>query len=227
MLKQSPLHSLLRPALRLCLCTAAMVTLALPTHAQTPQKTLISDEVVADIRNFIDREIVRMSIANQNTRYGDLAQSEIDRLDTQWVAETNAKEQPLISAVLANPLSAYLTRIQARSSGLYTEIFVMDQNGLNVGQSNPSSDFWQGDEAKFQKTFPVSGQAIFIDEPEYNDDTHTWNTQVNLSITDGTSPDAIGAATVEVNLTELQRRQNARRAKSQPIQNILNETVGE
>lgn len=174
-----------------------------------PSTNLITPDVVASIREFVDTDIVRLSILNQNKKYASLQQADVDGLDQQWRAETKAAVQPLISATLSNPLSAYLTRVQAQSVGLFSEIFVMDDKGLNVGQSNISSDYWQGDEAKFQKTFPVSGAAVFIDEAELHDDTQTWRAQVNLSITDGNTDDAIGAITVEVNLTELQRRKAA------------------
>ena len=83
---------------------------------------------------------------------------------------------------------------------------VVDQDqGLNVGQSATTSDYWQGDEAKFQKTFLVGTDAVFVDEAEYNEETGTWRSQLNLTLVD---PDdnAIGAATIEINLTELQRR---------------------
>ena len=106
-----------------------------------------------------------------------------------------------------SPLSSYLTAIQASSLGLYTEIFVMDNKGLNAGQSAITSDYWQGDEAKFQKTFPMGPAAVFIDKPEVNGETGTENVQVNMSIADGA--EAVGTVTVEVNLTELRRRQAA------------------
>lgn len=188
----------------LCLGSALLI----PVHAKaaTPSTDLVTADVLASIRSFIDQDIVRLSVINQNVKYKDFNSDDIERLDKQWVEETKTDSKPLISATLSNPLSAYLTRIQAHSSGLYTEIFVMDKNGLNVGQSNISSDYWQGDEAKFQKTYPLGGDAVFIDEPEYNDETGTWNAQVNVSISDGTDPAAIGAVTIEVNLTELQRR---------------------
>jgi hypothetical protein len=87
---------------------------------------------------------------------------------------------------------------------LYAEIFVMDHNGLNVGQSSITGDFWQGDEAKFQKTYDVSSDALFIDEPEWDDENKIWRGQVSFTITD--NGESIGAVTMEVNLTELQRR---------------------
>lgn len=171
-----------------------------------PQKSLITPVVLGDIRDFLKGEIVSLSVKNQNVKYNTLTQEQIDALDQQWRAETKQDDQPLISATLTNPLSAYLTRVQAHSVGLYSEIFVMDKNGLNVGQSSISSDYWQGDEDKFQKTFPVSGNAVFIDEPELKEGLGVWCVQVNLSLADQETGDVIGAATVEVNLTELERR---------------------
>ena len=177
------------------------------SHKQTkPTKALITETIMNDIYKFVNTDIVRVSIKNQNQKYGNLAQQQIDDLDQKWRAERKSDDQPLISATLSNPLSSYLTRIQAHSIGLYSEMFVMDLNGLNVGQSNISSDYWQGDEAKFQKTFPVGPKAVFIDEPEFDDELGIWRAQVNLSVADKDTGETIGAITVEINLSELQRR---------------------
>ena len=178
---------------------------AMSAFASEPDKSLISDKVISDIRAFLLTDIVRSSIADQNARYGNLSQDRINQLDQQWRKETQEQDQPLITSVLFNPASAYLTRVQALSQGLYTEIFIMDRNGLNAGQSNITSDYWQGDEAKFQKTFPVGPNAVFIDEPELNEEYGTWRVQVNMTIDDA-SGNPIGAAATEVNLTELIRR---------------------
>jgi len=169
-------------------------------------KTLVNESVIKGIHAWLKDEIVTVSIEAQNKRLSKLTQAEIDAADQQWVKEREAADKPLIAATLSNPLSVYLNRIQGRSLGLYAEIFVMDQNGLNVGQSSVTSDFWQGDEAKFQKTFPVAKDAIFIDDPEWDDEAKIWRVQVNFTLTDPSGNTPIGAATVEMNLTELARR---------------------
>lgn len=198
----------LRLAAGLALCFAAPSLAGAQTIAPDA-KALVTPAVMEDIRGWLDTEIVRLSIETQNNRYGKLSQAEIEKLDKQWVAEREAADKPLIAATLSNPLSVYLSRMQGRSVGLYAEIFVMDNKGLNVGQSSITSDFWQGDEGKFQKTFPVGFDAVFIDDPEWNEDFKVWRTQINFTLTaaDGKTP--IGAATVEVNLSELERRQMA------------------
>lgn len=169
-------------------------------------KALLTDNFIRETRSWLANPIVELSIKAQNERRGSLSQSDIDDLDKQWRNERKIEDKPLISATLSAPLSVFLLRVQAENLGLYTEIFVMDANGLNVGQSAITGDYWQGDEAKFQKTFPVGPNAVFIDEPEWDEDRKIWRAQLNLTLADQKSDHAIGAATVEVNLTELQRR---------------------
>ncbi|WP_186388805.1 MULTISPECIES: hypothetical protein [unclassified Stappia] len=169
-------------------------------------KALIDDAFIAQTREWLANPIVPLSIKAQNELRGNIDQATIDALDAQWIAERKSDDKPLISATLSAPLSNYLLRIQAQTLGLYTEIFVMDANGLNVGQSSITSDYWQGDEAKFQKTFPFGVGAVFIDEPEWDEDLRIWHVQLNLTLSDETNATPIGAATVEVNLTELARR---------------------
>ncbi|NML72610.1 hypothetical protein HHL25_00585 [Rhizobium sp. S-51] len=179
---------------------------ALAQTAEPNAKALVTPAVLEDMRKFIDSEIVQISIDAQNEKQQKLTQAEIDTLDAQWRAEREKEDKPLIAATLSNPLSVYLARIQGRSLGLYAEIFVMDQNGLNVGQSSVTSDFWQGDEDKFQKTFNVAGDAVFIDAPEWDDEAKIWRGQVSFTVTKGAEEKPIGAVTVELNLTELERR---------------------
>lgn len=190
----------------------SLVTLTFTTcyaFAEPPKpdfKALLTPAIVNDIHRWIDSDIVRLSVESQNERLNELDQAQIDALDKQWLAERESDDKPLIAATLSNPLSIYLIRMQGRSIGLYVEIFVMDQNGLNVGQSSITSDFWQGDEDKFQKTYDVSKDALFIDEPEWDADAQIWRGQVSFTLTDASKEKKIGAVTVELNLTELQRR---------------------
>lgn len=180
-----------------------------PAFGQSPSADLISEDLIKTIRDWSSTPVVRLTLAALNKQQEDLDQAAIDALDQQWRKERDLDDQPLITAVLSSPLSGYLLRIQAGSVGLYTEIFVMTAKGLNAGQSSITSDYWQADEAKFQKTFDVSPTSIFIDEPEFNEETATWRAQVNMTLTDDAGA-KIGALTAEINLTELERRATAK-----------------
>jgi len=173
-----------------------------------PQQ-LISKAFIGDLSKILKNEIVQMMVKAQNKRHASIEQAEVEALDKKWRAERKAEDKPLISATLSNPLSVYLLRMQARAGGLYSEIFIMDDKGLNVGQSSITSDYWQGDEAKYKKTFLVAPDAVFIDEPEWHKGTKTWRAQVNMTIAANEGGQAIGAAVFEINLTELKRRLGA------------------
>lgn len=192
----------------------AAVEAAEPAPSATAEPALPDGIDPARDRALLDelhREMHAGAVLNtltaRNARTGKVPQEEIDALDAQWRAERKSDDQPLITAVLASPLSGYLLHIQAGSLGLYSEIFVMDRNGLNAGQSAITSDYWQADEAKFQKTHDAGPDAVFIDDMEFHEDSNTWRQQVNMTISDAGK--AIGAVTVEFNLTELARRRAA------------------
>jgi hypothetical protein len=197
-------------AMRLLRRAAALAIFALPFFAATPaaaDEWMIRDYLVDQVRGWSSSPVVLLTLEASNERYANLEQARIDALDKQWRAEREVEDQPLITAVLSSPLSSYLTRIQSDSQGLFSAIFVMDAVGLNAGQSAITSDFWQGDEAKWQQTFLVAPDAVFIDEVEINEDTGTEIRQLNMSIAqDGR---VVGAITVDVNITELRRRYNA------------------
>jgi hypothetical protein len=186
---------------------AAQTASATPAQPKAPDATkLVTPEVIATVRKLLEQPVTAISVNASNVEHAKLDQAGIDALDGAWKAQAKADDQPMIAELLSSPLSNYLLYLQASSAGLYTEMFVMDNKGLNVGQSSVTSDYWQGDEAKYQKTFLIGPQASFIDEPEFNDDTKTWRVQVDFTINDPQSGKPIGAAAIEFNLTELERR---------------------
>jgi hypothetical protein len=183
---------------------AAAIAATLWINTAAADEWLIRERLVDQVRQWSSSPVVLLSLEASNERYANIDQAAIDALDEQWKAEREVEDQPLITAVLSSPLSNYLTRIQSDSQGLFTAIFVMDGSGLNAGQSAITSDFWQGDEAKWQKTYQVGPDAVFIDEIEINEDTAAEIAQLNMAIAqDGK---VVGAITVDVNVTELRRR---------------------
>lgn len=200
--------------LRALLCAVLMVTFAniAPAPATADDSTPIDAEQYIDaaflsgMRAWMANPILAVTLNGQNKQHAGLTDAQILQLDDQWVKERQAEDQPLISARLSSPLSIFLLRVQALSEGIYTEIIVTDNRGLNAGQNVTTSDYWQGDEDKFKKTYEVGPDAVFIDKPEFHEATKTWRVQVNMTVTDPVSREKIGAATVDVNLTEMKRR---------------------
>ena len=61
-----------------------------------------------------------------------------------------------------------------------------------------TSDYWQGDDAKWQKTYQVGPHAVFVDEVEQDESTQRYQTQVSVSIADPVTGEVIGAVTIGI-----------------------------
>jgi hypothetical protein len=179
--------------------------LLLPAAASADMKheKALKDLVEAELRAIAEDPVVIGALNQQNAANGTLAQPEIDKLDKQWRSEVEGQDKNLINQVLANDLSNYLKKVSDQAGGLYTEIFVMDSKGLNAGQSAVTSDYWQGDEDKWSKTYAVGADAVFVDEVEKDESTQMLQSQVSFTVVDPATKQVIGAITFGVNLDQL------------------------
>jgi hypothetical protein len=140
-----------------------------------------------------------ITIRAWNKTHAQLTQADIDRLDQDWRKQTQGEQKPLIARILGAPLSGMLLRHQADSGGELIEAFVVNNRGLNVGQSAITSDYWQGDEAKFTESFGRGPDAVHYGEVEVKDSGRRAQ-QVSLTITDPETGQPIGAITAEFDL---------------------------
>jgi hypothetical protein len=163
----------------------------------------IRSAVVPEVQSWMANPMVISAVKAQNQSHSGLTQSEIDKMDKQWRSETSAGGGALIRKVLGNELSKYLGGVKSDGRGVFTEIFVMDNKGLNVGQSDVTSDYWQGDEAKWKKTFLAGPDGLFIGEVEQDESTQAFQSQLSMSIVDPATGEVIGAITVGVNVDTL------------------------
>lgn len=183
---------------------AAIATTHSAAFAAEDHVAAIRRDVIPQVRGWLTDAKVVSAVNSQNIRHSSLGQNDVDRLDSQWRAETSSSNRKLIDAVLSNELSGYLGDVKNSAGGLYTEIFVMDNKGLNVGQSDVTSDYWQGDEDKWKKTYLAGPDAVFIDDVEFDESTQTFQAQLSLPVVDPSTGETIGAVTVGVNVELLQ-----------------------
>lgn len=172
----------------------------------------IANEYEPAIRNFLEAgvsgwiadPVLIEAIREQNAKTSAYDEAMIVSLDKQWRGEVGGSDTPLISEVLGRPASEFLQARRDGAEGLITEIFVMDAKGLNVAASDVTSDYWQGDEAKWQQTFPAGDGAVHLGDVELDESTQEYQSQVSIAITDPDSGETIGAATIGVNVGYLE-----------------------
>jgi hypothetical protein len=180
---------------------AASVILAGSALAQSPAPAdkdahvkKVTAWVTANVKPWLSDPKVIAAVKAQNEKHATIDYLEIQQLDADWKAK-----KPLVAATMGNALSAFLKEKKAALKGVMTEAFVMDDKGLNVGQTDGTSDYFQADEAKWQKTFGVGPDAIFVDAVE--EDGGKKISQASLTIVDGGKP--IGAITVGVDVDQV------------------------
>jgi hypothetical protein len=179
------------------LLTTLLVT---PGAFADSHEARIKAYIESNIRVWLASEEIINAVDQQNIDHLGITDEEIERLDQRWRTERLRPAGSLISSIMNNQFSAFLRGIKAASGGVITEIFVMDNVGLNVGQTNGTGDLMQGDEDKWQKTYLVSADAVFIDAVEEEDGMNI--AQVSLTVARPNTA-RLGAITIGINVDAL------------------------
>lgn len=178
-------------------CTVAIAVAEDAAKTEDDYSVFLSKYISEQMKAALLAPEVIAAIQAQNAANATLTEAGIDALDRQWRAEAKTFGGALVNATMSNEASAFLRGFKAASGGVIAEIFIMDNKGLNVAQTDPTSDYMQGDEDKWQKTYAVGPWRTFTDAPEEG------VVQVSLTAVDADKP--IGAMTVGINIDKLPR----------------------
>lgn len=143
--------------------------------------------------------LIVQTVKTQNEATKSYSEDQIIAMDARWRSEVGTAETPTISVVLDSPASTYLGTKVAETQGQVVEAFVMDARGLNVAVSAVTSDYWQGDEDKYLKTFALGSGSVHVGEIEFDESTQMYLSQVSFVILDPITHYPIGAMTLGLN----------------------------
>ncbi|PYF08595.1 hypothetical protein C8J30_11211 [Rhodobacter viridis] len=183
--------------------TLALALLALPAQAEDVSQQ-VKGIVEKDLRAWAADPALVAAVMAANEAHSALSQPQIDSLDAAWKAELDTASRPTIDPILASPVSKALKAQLEASGGRFTEAFVTDNRGLNVAQAGPTSDYWQGDEAKFQETYPKGADAVYVSEVEFDESSQSYSVQASFTVTDPATKSPIGMMTVGLNAEMIQ-----------------------
>ncbi|MFH1985319.1 MAG: hypothetical protein ABIL58_26070 [Pseudomonadota bacterium] len=141
--------------------------------------------------------VIVAAVVAQNAKGQTLDQ--IKDMDGKWKATPGIADY--MKAIMESPCATHLRAVQG-GAPYFAEIFVMDNQGANVAMTDKTSDYWQGDEAKFQKSFAGGAGAVFVDEVEFDDSAQAYLVQVSVPVVDGGK--AIGAITFGIDVDKIQ-----------------------
>ena len=179
------------------LITVALVVLSfvgISNAEKAPQKVYdLANSKMAELGK--DSLIVK-AVKAQNAK--GMSLKSIKEMDEKW--KNTAGIADFMKALMESECGLYLRRVQ-KANPFYAEIFVTDNQGANVCQTDKTSDYWQGDEAKFKNSFSGGKGAVFVDEVEFDDSTQTYVSQVSVPVMENGK--AIGAITFGVDIDNL------------------------
>lgn len=178
--------------------SVAACLLASSAMAGNPYSETLTGLVDSTISAWVQDPAVIAAIVAQNAESANLSDEQVAELDALWQSGS-AEGQKFIDGVWHNALSAQLKEYKASAPHLFSEIFVVDGRGLNVGQSNITSDYFQGDEAKWQ--VPHETGEIHFGDVEFDESSQTYLSQVSAPIMH--EGNFIGTITVGVNVEGL------------------------
>lgn len=162
---------------------------------KAPQKVI--DLANGELAKVGTDPVIIKAVKAENAKGKTLDQ--IKKKDKKW--KDTAGIADYMKALMDSECGKHIAGIQ-KSEQFYAEIFVMDNQGANVAMTDKTSDYWQGDEAKFQKSFNSGSGAVFVDDVEFDDSTQAYLVQVSVPVKDGDT--VIGAITFGIDVDKIQ-----------------------
>jgi len=143
--------------------------------ASASLKTFIKETLIPHCTN----PVFVSSVAAQNAKGVSL--QGIQEVDTQWIEAED--ELAIHKELMSNACAQEIGKI-AKEHSAVGETFVMDNQGANVGQNELTSDYWQGDEPKWQDSFKDGQGAVALSKPKLDKSTGEVDQKVSLPIID-------------------------------------------
>ena len=161
---------------------------------KAPQKVI--DLANSTLAKYGTDPVIIKAVKAANAKGMTLAQ--IQEMDKKWMAHAGMADY--MKALMDSECGKHLRTIQ-KSQPYYSEIFVMDNQGGNVAMTDKTSDYWQGDEAKFKKSFNGGAGAVFVDDVSFDKSSQTYSVQVSVPVKEGNT--AIGAITFGIDMDKI------------------------
>lgn len=155
-------------------------------------------QLVPTLQQWSTNAVLVKAVQEQNA--SNLSMDEITKRDADWMAKSGLDD--FMKSLMSNAAAEELKKLE-QSQPYFLEMFLMDNQGANVAMTNKTSDYWQGDEAKFKNSFNGGTGGVEISDVEFDESSQAYLVQVSIAIMDGDK--AIGALTIGINLDELEQ----------------------
>lgn len=133
--------------------------------------------------------------------------SDILELDRQWQELAPARASEKAADLLRLRLSGKMAQWQYEQGGIVTEILLMDRLGANVAISVLTSDYWQGDERKFEAILGRETDMLYLGPVRFDPSAQEFQIMASMPLHDPATGEFIGGLAVGLNIEKALRSQ--------------------
>jgi len=135
-----------------------------------------------------------------NEKNQEISISDILKDDKKW-KETKGIDD-FIKPFIINECAQFLVEFQEQYDE-FPEIFITDENGLIVGETNKTSDYYQADEQWWIKAYNNGIGRIYFGEIEYDESAHAEAISIYIPVMDSQYNKAIGVIKAVCDITAI------------------------
>ncbi len=149
--------------------------------------------------NQLAKQVRFISAVKKQNAMG-LSLDEIKKRDQQWMQD--GADSELKISMGSSDIGKFLSNVIKKNSEKYNEMFLTDNQGANVAAYPLTSDYWQGDEAKFIEAFNNGDGKIYIGKLEFDESTKVNAIQISVPVKYGAK--AIGVLVIGVKVDHIE-----------------------
>src|SRR3989344_2790798 len=171
------------------------------TSALSPAVEALLTQKLALLTDLVANASLVKAVETAGSTNAKLTQSQIQELDAKW--QKSAATDPFITQFLTNSMAQTLFTFQEQNPG-FAELFVTDKVGLNVGQTNKTSDYYQADEDWWTGAYNAGRGRSYHREIEYDESAKSESIALYVPIF-STDKQVIGVIKAVLDITAINK----------------------
>lgn len=176
----------------------AMAIMTLPSAVSAArltneQITQVLQDKIRVVQHMALNPLLVKAVRRQNAQSLDAAT--IEQRDREW--RSSGDEDPLKRALQSGDHAAVMRRFVDQDPAL-SGALLADNRGANVATYRLADDYWQGDEAEWERTYNKGEGQVYVSPIQLDEETGAVSTYVAAPVLDRS--ETIGVLVVGVNL---------------------------
>jgi hypothetical protein len=191
-----------------CVFFSLIFIISMSASAAAQETSSVLDDLLVEkikkVQSMVDDPDVLQAVRAANREHASIGQDDISKLDKQWVQAKPNDEftNTFIAGFMTNSCANYLKQFQ-KDNPEYKEIFVTDAVGLNVCQTNKTSDYYQADEDWWQKAYADAKGHAYSGTIEYDESAKSESISVYVPVIDPDSQQTVGVSKAVIEISSL------------------------